>query len=108
MDTFLRFRFLNLCALDDAEETYVVCAGNGDIGNRLVLPVKSAGKGLSDSADAGEVDAGEIQIIGAAYNFAQRRPVRGVSQGEKLLHGVDGLPLEFSRRKGNPMQGPWK
>ncbi len=27
------------------------------------LSVKSAGKGLSDSADAGEVDAGEIQII---------------------------------------------
>ena len=95
-------QILNLCALDDAEETYVVCAGNGDIGNRVVLSVKSAGKGLSDSADAGEVDAGEIQIICQLIIFAQRRPVRGVSQSEELLHGVDGLPLDALAGEGSP------
>ena len=97
-------QILNLCALDDAEETYAyfVCAGDGDLGDGFVLPVKAAGEGVLRSADAGEGDAGEVQIGGQLVVFAQRLRIRGIGQGKKLLFGGDSLPLEFFTGKGIP------
>ena len=97
-------QILNLCALDDAEETYAVCAGYGDIdiGNRVVLSVKSASEGVRRGADAGEGLAREVQIGSQLVVFAQRFRVFDIGQSQQLFLGGNDLPLDALAGEGSP------
>ena len=95
-------QILNLCALDDAEETYAVCAEYGDVGDGFVLSVKSAGKGLSGSADAGEGLTREVQIGSQLVVFVQRFFVFGIGQIQQLFFGRNGIPLDALAGEGIP------